>query len=71
MSKLEQLSLPSTMLLWVLLASVVGGLCILIYVATRALFDLVRERQAERVQRAAWLAEQALTHRRSMETVKP
>ena len=71
MTKLEQLSLPSTVLFSVLLACVIGGLCILCYVAARALFDRVRERQAERLQRDAWLAVQAVTHRRAMEASKP
>ena len=70
MNGLERLSLPSTMLFSVLLACVIGGLSILLYVVARAACDRVRDRRAERLARNEWLAEQALTYRRAVDALK-
>jgi hypothetical protein len=63
--ELANLPLPYAILLFVLLLSVVGGACTMLYVGVCAALDAWRVRRSRRLDREAWFAEQARIHRDS------
>jgi hypothetical protein len=66
--EIVSLSLPYTILLLVLVLSIVGGICTMLYVGICAARDAWRRRQSWRLDREAWFAEQARIHRESKST---
>ena len=66
--EIASLSVPYTILLFVLVLSVVGGICTMLYVGICAALDAWRLRQSRQLDREAWFAEQARIHRESKTT---
>jgi hypothetical protein len=66
--EIASLSVPYTILLFVLVLSVVGGIGTMLYVGICAALDAWRLRQSWRLDREAWFAEQARIHRKSKST---
>lgn len=66
--EIASLSLPYTILLFVLVLSVVGGISTMLYVGICAALDAWRVRRSWRLDRKAWFAEQARIHRERKST---